>query len=62
MSDIEGDKQSKKSSSAYAIGCFHKFHTSEGKLYLYVAIDRTGNFALVQLVKKTGTTAASAFL
>jgi hypothetical protein len=28
--------------------------TAEGKLYLYVAIDRTSKFAFVQLVKKTG--------
>ena len=36
--------------------------TVEGKLYLYVAIDRTSKFAFVQLVKKTGRTSASAFL
>ena len=36
--------------------------TAEGKLYLYVAIDRTSKFAFVQLVKKTGRTSASAFL
>jgi hypothetical protein len=35
---------------------------AEGKLYLYVAIDRTGKFAFVQLVPKTGRTSASAFL
>jgi transposase InsO family protein len=35
--------------------------TAEGKLYLYVAIDRTSKFAFVQLVK-TGRTSASAFL
>jgi hypothetical protein len=36
--------------------------TAEGKLYLYVAIDRTSKFAFVQLVKQTGRTSASAFL
>lgn len=36
--------------------------TAEGKLYLYVAIDRTSKFAFVQLVRKTGSTSASAFL
>jgi len=36
--------------------------TAEGKLYLYVAIDRTSKFAFVQLVRKTGRTSASAFL
>jgi hypothetical protein len=36
--------------------------TAEGKLYLYVAIDRTSKFAFVQVVRKTGRTSASAFL
>jgi hypothetical protein len=35
---------------------------AEGKLYLYVPIDRTSKFAFVQLVEKTGRTSASAFL
>lgn len=30
----------------------------EGKLCLYVAIDRTGRFAFVQLLKKTGQISA----
>ncbi|MBP1293598.1 transposase InsO family protein [Bradyrhizobium elkanii] len=34
----------------------------KGKLYLYVAIDRTSKFAFVQLARKTGRTSASAFL
>ena len=48
------------------IGIFHvdiaQVQTAEGELHLYVAIDRTGKFAFVQLVKKTGRTSASAFL
>ncbi len=48
------------------MGYFHidiaELQTAEGKLYLYVAIDRTGKFAFVQLVRKTGRTSASAFL
>ncbi len=36
--------------------------TAEGKLYLYVAIDRTSKFAFVQVVRKTGRTSAAAFL
>jgi transposase InsO family protein len=36
--------------------------TAEGKLYLYVAIDRTSKFAFVQLVRKTGRSSASTFL
>ena len=36
--------------------------TAEGKLYLYVAIDRTSKFTFVQVVKKTARTSAAAFL
>ena len=56
----------KKKFRAYPIGYFHidiaELQTAEGKLYLYVAIDRTSKFAFVQLVRKTGRTSASAFL
>ena len=61
-----GDKPDKKKFKSYPIGYFHidiaEVQTAEGKLYLYVAIDRTSKFALVQLVQKTGRTSASAFL
>jgi hypothetical protein len=36
--------------------------TAEGKLYLYVAIDRTSKFAFIQLARRIGRTSASAFL
>jgi hypothetical protein len=36
--------------------------TAEGKPYLFVAIDRTSKFALVQLVDKARRVTASAFL
>jgi transposase-like protein len=66
LPEVEGDKTPKKKFKAYPIGYFHidiaEVHTAEGKLYLYVAIDRTSKFAFVQLVKKTGRTSASAFL
>ena len=66
MPEVEGGKPSKKKFKAYPIGYFHidlaEVQTAEGKLYLYVAIDRTSKFAFVQLVKKTGRTSASAFL
>ena len=66
LPEVEGDKPSKKKFKAYPIGYFHidiaEVQTAEGKLYLYVAIDRTSKFAFVQLVKKTGRTSASAFL
>jgi transposase InsO family protein len=66
LPDVQGDKPDKKKFKSYPIGYFHidiaKVQTAEGKLYLYVAIDRTRKFAFVQLVKKTGRSPASAFL
>jgi transposase-like protein len=66
LPDVEGDKPDKKKFKAYPIGYFHidiaEVQTAEGKLFLFVAIDRTSKFAFVQLVRKTGRTSASAFL
>ena len=66
LPDVRGDKPDKKKFKSYPIGYFHidiaEVQTAEGKLYLYVAIDRTSKFAFVQLVKKTGRSSASAFL
>ena len=66
LPDVQGDKPDKKKFKSYPIGYFHidiaEVQTAEGKLYLYVAIDRTSKFAFVQLVKKTGRSSASAFL
>ena len=66
MPDVEGDKPVRRKFKAYAIGYFHidiaEVQTAEGRLYLYVAIDRTSKFAFVQVVRKTGRTSASAFL
>src|SRR5947208_5360906 len=56
----------KKAFKAYPIGFFHidiaEIQTAEGKLYLFVAIDRTSKFAFVQLVEKANRVTASAFL
>ena len=66
IAEVEGNKPPKRKFKAYPIGYFHidiaEVQTAEGKLYLYVAIDRTSKFAFVQLVRKTGRTSASAFL
>src|ERR1700687_1623203 len=55
LPDVEGDKPAKKKFKAYPIGFFHidiaEVRTEEGKLYLFVAIDRTSKFAFVQLVE-----------
>ena len=64
--DVQGDKPDKKKFRSCPRGCFHidiaEVQTAEGKLDLCVAIDRTSQFAFVQLVEKTGRSSASAFL
>lgn len=66
LPQLEGETSAKRKFKVYPIGYFHidiaEVHTAEGKLYLYVAIDRTSKFAFVQLVRKTGRTSASTFL
>jgi transposase InsO family protein len=63
---VEGDKPAKKKFKAYPPGYFHvdiaEVQTAEGKLYLFVAIDRTSKFAFVELHQKAGKMAAAAFL
>ena len=62
---MKGDKPKKKF-KAYPIGYFHidiaEVRTEEGKLQLFVAIDRTSKYACVQLVERVNTKTASAFL
>jgi transposase InsO family protein len=64
--DVEGDKPARKKFKSYPIGFFHidiaEVQTAEGKLYLFVAIDRTSKFAFVQLVDSANRLTASAFL
>ncbi|GAB5468492.1 MAG: IS481 family transposase [Rhodospirillales bacterium] len=66
LPDVEGDKPIKKKFKGYPIGYVHidiaEVRTAEGKLYLFVAIDRTSKFAFTQLVNKATRTTASAFL
>ena len=66
LPDIEGDKPAKKAFKAYPIGYFHidiaEVQTAQGKLFLFVAIDRTSKFAFAQLAEKANRVTASAFL
>ena len=66
LPDVEGDKPTRKKFTSYPIGFFHldiaEVQTAEGKLYLFVAIDRTSKFAFVQLVESANRVTASAFL
>lgn len=65
LPDMKGDKPKKKFRK-YPIGYFHidiaEVRTEEGRLYLFVAIDRTSKFAFVQLAERANTKVASAFL
>jgi len=66
LPEVEGDKPAKKAFKAYPIGFFHidiaEVHTAQGKLFLFVAIDRTSKFAFAQLTEKANRVTASAFL
>jgi transposase InsO family protein len=66
LPEVEGDKPRTKKFDTYPIGFFHidlaEVRTAEGKLYLFVAIDRTSKFAVVELVEKADMRAAAAFL
>jgi transposase-like protein len=63
---MEGDKPKRQKFKRYPIGYFHidiaELRTNEGKLYLFVAIDRTSKFTVVQLVEKTNRKTAWEFL
>ena len=66
LPEVTGDKEPKRKFKTYPIGYFHidiaEVRTAEGKLYLYVGIDRTSKFAFVRLVDKATTVTATAFL
>ena len=66
LPDVEGDKPAKKKFKSYPIGYFHidiaEVRTAEGRLYLFVAIDRTSKFAFTQLHEKATTAIAGNFL
>ena len=66
LPDVEGDKPTKQKFKSYPIGYFHidiaEVQTAEGKLYLFVAIDRTSKFAYAELHEKAGKMAAAQFL
>ena len=54
LPDVDGDKPKRQKFKCYPIGFFHidiaEVQTAEGKLYLFVGIDRTAKFAVAQLV------------
>ena len=66
LPEIEGDKPKKQRFAAYPVGYFHidiaEVQTEEGKLRLFVAIDRTSKFAFARLVESAGKMEAARFL
>jgi hypothetical protein len=66
LPDIDGDKPAKKTFKAYPIGYFHidiaQVRTEQGKLHMFVAIDRTSKFAFVELHEKATTAVSKGFL
>lgn len=63
---MEDGKGIKRKFNAYPIGYFHidiaEVRTAEGKLYLFVAIDRTSKFAFTKLHAKATRSVAADFL
>ena len=66
LPEVEGDKPKRQRFKRYPIGFFHidiaEVQTAEGKLYLFVAIDRTSKFAVAQLVEAADRRTAWEFL
>jgi hypothetical protein len=66
LPEVEGDKPDKGKFKTYPKGYFHidiaEVRTEDGKLHLFVAIDRTSKFAVVGLHEKATTRVAADFL
>ena len=66
LPDVGGDKPVRKKFKSYPIGYFHidiaEVRTEEGKLYLFVAIDRTSKFVYTELHPRAGKMQAAQFL
>jgi transposase InsO family protein len=67
LPDLKGEHPAKKKKfKNYPIGYFHidltEVRTAEGKLFLFVAVDRTSKFAFARLVERATRRAAADFL
>ena len=66
LPQVENESAEKRKFKTYPIGYFHidiaEVRTAEGKLYLFVAIDRTSKFAFVALHDKADRPTAVRFL
>jgi hypothetical protein len=66
LPELKGDAEPKKRFKKYAIGYFHvdiaEVRTEEGKLHMFVAIDRTSKFVFVELHERATRAIACQFL
>jgi hypothetical protein len=66
LPDVEGDKPARKKFKRYSIDYFHiefaEVRTEQGKLHMFVAIDRTSKFAFVELHEKATTAVSRQFM
>jgi hypothetical protein len=66
LPDVDGDRPAKKKFKSHPIGYFHidiaEVRTEQGKLHMFVAIDRTSKFAFVELHEKATTAISREFL
>jgi len=66
LPEVEGDKPNRRKFKTYPIGYFHidiaEVRTEQGRLYLFVGIDRTSKFAFVELHEKATRRVAGDFL
>jgi transposase InsO family protein len=66
LPETEGEKSAKKRFKPYPIGSFHigiaEVRTEQGKLYLFVAIDRTSKFAFAERHQRATRRIAGDFL
>jgi len=66
LPEIEGEKTVKTKFKSYSIGFFHidiaEVQSAEGKLYMFVAIDRTSKFVFVELHRQAKRRTAGDFL
>ncbi|MFM7444338.1 MAG: DDE-type integrase/transposase/recombinase, partial [Tabrizicola sp.] len=66
LPDVAGDKPQRQKFKRYPIGFFHidiaEVQTAEGKLFLFVGIDRTSKFAVAQLLATADRKTAWEFL
>jgi hypothetical protein len=66
LPEVEGDKAKKQKFAAYPIGYFHidiaEVQTEDGKLDMFVAVDRTSKFAYAELHPRATRIIAKDFL